>query len=190
LDLTKGSDKVDNLFGVQVETRWSFWLLGNSVCTKVSAHPVVYKDSKVKMNPFEINMMNGRLIRTPPVSNATAGSTEASVDPLAPRATQPETQYVPPKVDATPKNPTPPTNPTPPVVVKLPEPPADPAPTQAECDSKCGRFAGLWEGSDAIKGTIRSGCVKKCMVKQNKEYRKCIDGAASVSDISRCNSIE
>lgn len=191
LDLTKGSDKVDNLFGVQVETRWSFWLLGNSVCTRVSAHPVVYKDSRVKLTPFETNMMLGRLTRNPPVSNTTGGAPEAPAEPLAPRAVQGETPYVPPtKVDTVPKTPTIPTTPTTPVVVKAPEPPADPAPTQAECDSKCGRFSALWEGSDAIKATIRSGCVKKCMVKTNKEYRKCIEGAASVSDISRCNAIE
>ncbi len=191
MDLTKGSDKVDNLFGVQVESRWSFWLLGTSQCTRVSAHPIVYKDSKVKLTPFEVNMMSGRLVRTPPVSNAAAGSNDASVDPLAPRGTIPETPYVPPtRVDPIPpRNPTPPTNPTPPVV-KLPDPPADPAPTQAECDSKCGRFSGLWEGSEAIKGTIKSGCVRKCMVKEKKEYRKCIDSAGSVADISRCNAIE
>lgn len=191
LDLTKGSDKVDNLFGVQVESRWSFWLLGTSHCTKISAHPVVYKDSKVKLTPFELNMMQGRLVRTPPVSNGTAGS-EAAADPLAPRGNVPDVPYVPPtrvETPVVPKNPTPPTNPTP-VVVKIPDPPADPAPTQAECDGKCARFAGLWEGSDAIKATIRSGCLKKCMVKEKKEYRKCIDAAASVADISRCNAIE
>ena len=190
-DMTKGKEKVDNLFAVQVEEKWSFWLLGSSSCLRVSAHPVTYKDNLVKIAPFEWNNMNGNLVRVPPVANTVGGADTA--EPYNPRGTVPGTPYVQPVQPVQPIQPIQPVQPVKPVqpvqpVVKVPPP--DPAPTQAECDAKCTTFSALWEGSPAIKATIRSGCVKKCMVKENKAYRSCIEGASSVSDISRCNAVE
>lgn len=163
--MTRGSAKIDNLFGVQVEESQSCFLLVSKVCTDLSAYPVVYKDANPKRQLFEANMMAGRLVKQP----ASPGGGTAAPAPTntGARNTQPY------KTTAT------------------PTPTAPPAllPTKKECEAKCARFAKLWSGSDAIRSTIRGQCVKKCLSPENNAYRSCIDGAAKIDDIAKCNGM-
>jgi len=170
--LTRSSPKIDNLVSVQVMEQNANYLVVSKSCTVVSANPVVYKDTLPKWQLFEANMMAGRLVKQPEV---TPGGT------VAPGPT-------PPPVGPAPIAKTGPT-------VKKEEPPTPApaakksAPTQAQCESKCANFATLWKGSDAIRGTIRGQCVKKCLQPENEAYRSCIEGASKIDDIGKCNNM-
>jgi len=171
--MTRGSAKIDNIIGFQVEEKWGFWLVGTTTCTVVSGYPVVYKDANPKWQLFEPNMAAGKLVAQPPVTPATSGASAPSL-PAPVGAARPGTTGTP---AAKPTTPT------------LPPREADAAPTQSDCDSMCSKFASLWKGSDAIRSTIRGQCVKKCMKPENKTYRNCIDGASKLDDIARCNAL-
>lgn len=160
--MTRGSAKIDNLFGLQVEESSEYYLLVSKVCTNVSAYPVVYTDSNPKRQLFEANMMAGRLIKQPA---APSGG-------FAPAPTHPTT---------TPAPTYRPTTPSPAARAVLP--------TKRQCEGKCTDFAKLWRGSNAIRSTIRGQCVKKCLTPENGAYRDCIDGASKIDDIARCNSM-
>jgi len=161
--MTRGSAKIDNLFGLQVEESTGFYLLISKVCTNVSAYPVVYKDANPKRQLFEANMMAGRLVKQPA---APGGGTVAPT----PTRTTPTPTYRPPTTAPAP---------TPRAVL----------PTKRQCESKCTKFAKLWSGSNAIRSTIRGQCVKKCLTPENGAYRDCIDGASKIDDIAKCNSM-
>jgi len=167
--LTRSSAKIDNLVSVQVMEHNANYLVISKSCTVVSGYPVVYKDALPKWEPFEANMMAGRLVKKPDVS---PGGTPSPQGPVAP----------------------PPSGKSGPTVKRDVPPPPEPAPknsapTQQQCESKCANFAVLWKGSDAIRGTIRGQCVKKCLQPENAEYRKCIEGASKIDDIAKCNNM-
>ncbi len=161
--MTRGSAKIDNLFGVQVEQSSACYLFVGKSCTNVSAYPVVYKDANPKRQLFEANMMAGRLVKQPA---APGGGTVAPT----PTRTTPTPTY----------RPTPTTPPVAPRAV---------LPTERQCEEKCTKFAKLWSGSNAIRSTIRGQCVKKCLTPENGAYRDCIDGASKIDDIAKCNSM-
>jgi hypothetical protein len=169
--MTRGSAKIDNILGYQVEQKTGFWLLGFTSCTVVSGYPVIYKDSNPKWQLFEGNMVAGKLVAQPAVTPASAGP-------------GPSVPSVPVAADKPAAGPVKTSKPA-----GLPPREADAAPTQEECDGMCGKFATLWKGSDAIRSTIRGQCVKKCLKPENKTYRNCIDGASKLDDISRCNAL-
>ncbi len=169
--LTRSSPKIDNLVSVQVMEHNANYVFVSKSCTVVSANPVVYKDTLPKWELFEANMMAGRLVKKPDV---TPGGAPAP-GPVA-------------------NTPTPaPTGKSGPVVKKeeppTPVPAKKSAPTQAQCEAKCANFATLWKGSDAIRGTIRGQCVKKCLQPENEAYRSCIEGASKIDDIGKCNNM-
>ncbi|MBM4352820.1 MAG: hypothetical protein FJ109_03340 [Deltaproteobacteria bacterium] len=166
--LTRSSAKIDNLLSVQVMENNVNYLVVSKSCTHVSAYPVVYKDTLPKWEPFEGNMMSGRLVKKPEVSPG-GGAVPTPVSPPPPGKTGPTVKRDEPPI------PPPPTKST--------------VPTQSQCESKCASFATLWKGSDAIRGTIRGQCVKKCLQPENEEYRKCIEGASKIDDIGKCNNM-
>ena len=166
--MTRNSEKVDNILGLHVEEKWTFWLLGTTNCTVVSGYPVIYVDDMPKRGVFSGRMMYG----------PAGGGVAAPSTPM---------RETPPVVAPTPRpTPTPPTHTTAPT----PKPePRTATPTKAECEKKCARFAGIWKGSDAIQGTIRRNCVQKCVKPDKKAYRSCIDSASSIEDIGKCNNL-
>ena len=166
--LTRGSAKIDNIMAYQVGEKWGFWFLGVTSCTVVSGYPVLYKDTAPKLELFEANKLAGRLVKKPEV--AMPSKTPAPYVPTTTGGTG--STYTPKKVAPAPLAPR-----------------KAAGPTKRGCEKSCGKFAGLWKGSDAIRSTIRMQCVKKCMQPENSAYRKCIDGAAKIDDIARCNSM-
>ncbi|MFH1530649.1 MAG: hypothetical protein ABIK09_07960 [Pseudomonadota bacterium] len=165
--MTQNSDKIDNVLGLHVETKSSLF----SQCVAVSGYPVLYVDNQPKRSPFSRRMMSGP-----------SGGGEAS--PSTPMYESP------PVVGASP-TPTPTPGPS---LTPTPTPTPTPAstssaPTQAECEAKCARFSGIWKGSAAIQGTIRRNCIQKCLKPEKKAYRDCIDAAASIEDIGKCNNL-
>ncbi len=162
--MTRGSAKIDNLFGIQIEESSNFYLLVSKACTNVSAYPVVYKDANPKRQLFEPNMMAGRLVKQPASPGGSAPAPAA-----VPTETRPTQPYSPPTAP--------------------PAAPRELLPTKKECEGKCTDFAKLWSGSDAIRSTIRGQCVKKCLVPENGAYRDCIDGASKIDDIAKCNGM-
>lgn len=166
--MTRGSAKIDNLFGIQVDTSSTFYVFVSKNCTNVSAYPVVYKDAQPKQQLFESNMMAGRLVKKP----AAVGGGAAPTPTPKPTPTPTPTYR-------------PATKPTPTPVAK----PREVYPTKRECEGKCANFAKLWRGSDAIRSTISGQCVKKCLTPEKKAYRQCIENASKIDDIAKCNSM-
>jgi hypothetical protein len=165
--MTRGSAKIDNLIGVQVEGTSAFYFFVSKNCTRVSAYPVVYRDTVPKLQLFEGNMMTGKLVKKPAVS----GSGDVAPAPSPTPTPAPTPTYAP----------TPAPTPAP--------APKEALPTKSQCETKCSRFATLWKGSDAIRATIRGQCVKKCLKPENGAYRDCIDSASKIDDIAKCNSM-
>lgn len=181
-NLTHYHPRVDNLLGVQVEQTWGFWLLGQTVCTRVSAYPVAYTDAGPHWQPFDMGKMEGTgeasqaggstaVATTPPtpstpVTSVTSESTPPGTTDLPPRTVEPRTTYTPP-----------------------PKPPEDPKPTQADCDRMCGRTAGFYEGSSVVQSTIRRQCVDKCLTPEKKAYRMCIEKAQNWDQVKACNKL-
>ena len=164
--LTRGSAKIDNIMSYQVEQKWGFWFLGTTSCTVISGYPVLYKDTAPKLELFEANKLAGRLVKKPQVATPTKAPA-----PYTPPSGGTGT-YTPKKVAPAPLAPR-----------------KEKGPTKRGCEKSCGKFSQLWKGSDAIRSTIRMQCVKKCLQPENSSYRKCIDGAAKIDDIARCNSM-
>ena len=172
LRMTKGSPQVDNILTYQVEEKWAFWLLGYTSCTVVSGYPVIYKDDRGKWKLFETNMLQGKLVSKPEVSEPTPYKTKIDDGQPAP------------KKEVETKTETSETEPVP-----FPPKKRETGPTQAECEQMCADFAKVWQGSDAIRATIRGQCMKKCLDPENEAYRECIKGAKKLDDITRCNSM-
>ncbi len=163
--MTQNSDRIDNLIGLHVEMRSA----GFSQCVAVSGYPIIYVDNQPKRGVFARRMMYG-----PSGGGASAPSTPMRETP--PIASAPAPAPVP--VAAAPA----------PVAAPAPAPkPA--APSKADCEAKCARFSGIWKGSAAIQGTIRRNCVQKCVKPEKGAYRDCIDSAASIEDIGKCNNM-
>lgn len=181
-EMTKGSSKIDNLLGFEVENKTGFWLLGTTSCTVVSGYPVMYKDTLPHVEPFEDNMLIGELVRKPTIIPGTQGGAGTPVAYAAPQRDNrgSSSSGTTTRVDTTPRVRT---------TTPLPTRRDDSAPSSGQCERMCGDFAKLWKGSDAIRSTIRATCVKKCLVPENRTYRNCIDTASSIDDISRCNSM-
>ena len=172
--LTKYSTQVDNILGVQVEDKWSFWLLGSTHCTVVSGYPVLYKDNGAHWQPFEKNMMMGKLLRAPVVSGQgqTPARSNATTSSPIPSLTEPVEMAAPVR-----------TEPVAPAAVR------NETPTQPMCEEKCGRIGNLWNGSDAVRSAIRKQCMGKCLKPEKKDYRDCIDSAKSWDDLRQCNKL-
>jgi len=165
--MTRNSEKIDNILALHVENKWSFWVLGTTNCTVVSGYPVIYVDDKPKRGVFSRRMVYG----------PAGGGVAAPSTPM---------RETPPVVAPAPR---PAPTPTP-AIAPTPRPtPRAATPTKAECEKKCARFASIWKGSDAIQGTIRRNCIKKCVKPERKAYRNCIDAASSIEDIGKCNNL-
>jgi len=169
--MTRGSTKIDNLFGFQVEEKTRNYLVVSSRCTLVSGYPVIYKDTDVKWQLFEPNMMTGKLVKKPPVSR---GGAATKTSTTTTRKTG--KSYKPRAKTGRPARTTSPTT-------------GSSGPTKKQCETKCARFATLWKGSDAIRSTIRAQCIKKCLKPGNDKYRQCIERASKIDDIAKCNSM-
>lgn len=182
-DLISSSPKIDNILAVHVTTTSTLYLVVWKVCTEVSGYPVVYKDNQPRLTPFRARMPKaGEKVRSKalatgnvPTASSTFGSAGATKSSPAHSAAT-SIPSKPTKAGNWPKSDT-------------PAKPTIRGPTQSECESKCGRFAGLWKGSDAIKTTIRAQCMKKCLIPENSAYRKCIEEASKIEDITRCNAL-
>jgi hypothetical protein len=172
--MTRGSAKIDNLVGMQVEGYTVNYLVVSKKCVNVSGYPVIYKDTEGKWELFDKNMMDGKLVKKPAVSgggNAAASSqpTTGTVSGRTTGKTKTKTHRTEPRVKV--------------------EPRKSSVPSKTQCETTCSKFARLWKGSDAIRSTIRGQCVTKCLKPENNSYRNCIKGASKIDDIARCNSI-
>jgi len=186
-DLTNSSPKIDNILAVHVIETSTWYLLVSKACTEVSGYPVVYKDTLPKLALFDVRMLRaGEKVRA---SDLAKGGVQMSASVMPTPEVAPTATVTPTPTTSTAVKKGTEVKKTVAVTKTVTPPPAESAPTQAQCEAKCGKFAGLWKGSDAIKTTIRGQCVKKCLVPGNKAYRECIEDASKIDDITRCNSL-
>jgi hypothetical protein len=173
-EMTRNNEQIDNVVGLTVETRETFYVVAIQRCTIASGYPAMYVDNQPKRRLFSREFMEG--------PTAVAEPTPA---PAAPAAT-PGAVPVDPSQVAAPQQPQ---APAPQQFLPPPQPQAPALPTEAQCKKSCSRFAGLWKGSVSIKGTIERNCVNKCLTPAAAAYRDCINAASKVDDIGRCNNL-